>query len=643
MKPPFPPNNSAFHPTTVSDEIQPPSKPKTKKLKQKRKIKHRQLTNPTQPEYGNDDADAAAAANNPPSPRVRVPPSRPTSKQYIALQQKLDRLESETIDARLNEAAAQSSLITLSETSQASTIKLTSATRKLSSKISKQQVTPPLPPHNNTCTHTHTHARTHARTQVENDKLLDLLRVVEEDKQSYIKDHDSQRDFMINVFHVQRSRHQQELDAMRQLCVHELDTSKLRLQETQLLEVEALNEEVIHLRTTIVELDVAINEINELHLEQVAENLKHNNFSLKSPNNASSPTKKFQSLSKATIAMNRINARLAEKNEKIAMEAIAKKGIEKKKNRPLKGFIGSWLSDAKSAFTSNNGEITQEEAKAIQSAITDDVDSKKSEVEKAQHQLAVIEKLQQQKSKIANEKFLAAAKSLKSGPGRMTVAVAKLEHQLEHMYNKLELAEDRELKTREMLEACEMTMMNMVRDQEAEAVLLSSMEGSGSGSGFGFGSGSGSENDHDEHSAIFLQRNPTHKSDKEHIVELERQKKVLCDLLNEYEENSAHNIKQSQSNLKLNLVMSPDDEFGFRSTLIEVLGLGGTVSDDDITYEVEELVGNRDRYLSLDPPDLVELSLHNDSPQSVELQELLSAKVSGRRWRARALKLVRHN
>ena len=114
-------------------------------------------------------------------------------------------------------------------------------------------------------------------------------------------------------------------------------------------------------------------------------------------------------------------------------------------------------------------------------------------------------------------------------------------------------------------------------------------------------------------------------------------------MLNEYEENSAHNIKQSQSNLKLNLVMSPDDEFGFRSTLIEVLGLGGTVSDDDITYEVEELVGNRDRYLSLDPPDLVELSLHNDSPQSVELQELLSAKVSGRRWRARALKLVRHN
>jgi len=515
--------------------------------------------------------------------RLKAPRSSPSeSERYENLQIEIDRLEEERISAKLQEAEARSQLITING--------------KLLEKDGESR---------EALIHVR---RTVDNKQIEIERLQRLAENKEEENQICIRDHDKQRDFLINLFHVQQSRHQQEMVALRKMCKHEIDTEKLRLQENQLLREEALNEEIIHLRTTVVEMDSAINEINNLHLEQVEMNLKHN--SNQASNNSNS---KFKSLTKAALAIKDINARLQARNEKTAMEVLQK---GRKKKVDTKGFISSWLDDTRAAFDIGMGDVDPRKLKKIDRAVEKNNAKITKEVDKTRKHLATIEAQQQERSKTATEKWMQAAKSLKSGPGRMTVAVAKLEHEIEFIKNKLELAEEREERTRELLNAAESTILNMVRDKEAEAILLTTIE---------------PDDSHLHPPPPGLKR----VSANEKIAELERQKNVLCNLLNEYDSNSEYNIYMGKSldNMKLSMMTNspekdkdmPETEISFRDNLIDILRLGGNnyISDNDILCEVQQLYLNRKRYVSLEPMQMLPTL---DSPQGQQLEELLTAK-----------------
>ena len=83
-------------------------------------------------------------------------------------------------------------------------------------------------------------------------------------------------------------------------------------------------------------------------------------------------------------------------------------------------------------------------------------------------------------------------------------------------------------------------------------------------------------------------------AEREKIEELERQKSTLLELLNEYEDDKGYDFSPELARLTL---FSPRQELDIRVQLKEILGLGGEVTDEDLLYEAQLVVQERELIL----------------------------------------------
>ena len=247
----------------------------------------------------------------------------------------------------------------------------------------------------------------------------------------------------------------------------------------------------------------------------------------------------------------------------------------------MKSFIKSWFSDAEFEVKDQQ-KIAKEEEVAIENAVKEAV-RKSSEEHEAKRRKEQAAKMKEEMEK---KDFLKAAKSLKSGPGKMVVALTKCEHEIDYLSAKIEMYEQRDEENKKLLSSAENTIMNMVKNVEAEAVSLVEISipppdpnqpyrpySSASQRSRSSSAGMNMTQTAQEYDGLVLELS-------ERNLELERQKRTLLDLLNEYEKDTPFppNI-ESLDFARLSL-FSPK-KVNFRSELTKELGERQRVANNE--------------------------------------------------------------
>jgi len=131
-----------------------------------------------------------------------------------------------------------------------------------------------------------------------------------------------------------------------------------------------------------------------------------------------------------------------------------------------RSLISSWFAETDTqAKQGADFTIDEEEDRAIEMAEKEE-EAKRRRMEEEKKAKRTAELISDTKA------FSQLAKGLQEGPGKMTVALTKCEHELEYMRARVAMFEQREVKANELLRTAEETMLAMVKNVEEEAMGL---------------------------------------------------------------------------------------------------------------------------------------------------------------------------
>ncbi|GMH88729.1 hypothetical protein TL16_g11241 [Triparma laevis f. inornata] len=426
-----------------------------------------------------------------------------------------------------------------------------------------------------------------------------------------------QHDMFLNILAKQKMKHVKEQDMLKAAEDRRINGRVLEELQGTIIENEALSEEVTSLRASMLQMSEVIEHLEYVNLEKDFEvkkskraNNGNNNAKRASPINSvpgpPSPTKSSQLSSPALDATDR-------ETKRHRRETQRKHSAKEKNKLEVKSFISSWFSDAEMELKDGK-EVTERESDAIADAArraTQEHAAKQKKEAQAKKDLGIRER----------NAFVQAAKNLKSGPGKMVVALTKCENEIDYLRHKLEMYEERDAESKRLLEAAESTMMSMVKNVEAEAVSLVKLDIPPPDPNLSYKPYSGGGGYAAEGTLLEL---------SERNSELERQKRTLLDMLGEYEQDT-HATEEGGDNFfdfaRLSL-FSPSTEVNLRNELSMILGLGGEITDDDLLYETQLLA--RERESMLHELDEVKRQPRVTSPDfllhDAEVAELVHAK-----------------
>ena len=388
--------------------------------------------------------------------------------------------------------------------------------------------------------------------------------------------------------------------------------------EDSVVENEHLSEEVFTLRSSILHLSEVIEHLEYNSLEKDYEMKKMarklqgaqeslsssakagqgNSITTKSPPQSTQRSSK-QKLSELSPSASGMSSRLAEREKK----AKAKSSENEEKKSLVTSMISSWFSGE--AEQQENGKLDEHfvDDDPFQSAARDaatkaELEFSKMKMKRKEEQRKKSLKLQDEEDK---NKFFAAAKKLKSGPGKMVVALTKCEREVEYLKSKLQVYEEREKESRKLLAKAEETMLTMVKNVESEALSLAEMDYMsklppvvGMPDSKTVVKGPASPLPPDNQAAEKI-----HQLSKK-VEELERQRSTLLDMMNDYEEEELSSLAGMSPDTAHLSLFSPDKEVAaaLKGELCDCLDLGGEVSDDDLIKEIRSVVQERGSLLA---------------------------------------------
>jgi hypothetical protein len=453
-----------------------------------------------------------------------------------------------------------------------------------------------------------------------NDRLEDRVRtldlaVAREAKQltQLTSELDVRSSMFLTIMAKQKAKHLYAMQVLEASKVRESDQRCIVQLEDVLNENESLHSEIDSLRSSLLQLSECVENLELENLEKDFKIKKLEKQLAEALANAKAPGSPVTPFPGGNLS---VDTKLSPSTPTTASptKGSSPKGKSAKPSSPatdlsthheskheVKSFISSWFTETEE--DANHGKdmsIAAAEETAIEAAVkhADEI-AKQKEVEKKASRTAQL--LNDSKS------FFAAAKSLKAGPGAMVVALTKCEHDLELTQARIKTLQAREERANELLRVAEETMLAMVKNVEEEAVGL--ME-------YDFNTHANTPLDAQALEQKAAQQQALPSSDlvspssgaaarinaelNHKVTELERQKKTLLDLLNDYENDKnaedGGSFRAAQDLARLSL-FSPRQDLDIRMNLKDILGLGGEVTDEDLLYEAQILVQERELVL----------------------------------------------
>ncbi|GMH86656.1 hypothetical protein TrST_g13925 [Triparma strigata] len=430
-----------------------------------------------------------------------------------------------------------------------------------------------------------------------------------------------QHDMFLNILAKQKMKHSREQDMLKASEDRRVNGRVLEELQSTIVDNEALSEEVTSLRASMLQMSEVIEHLEYVNLEKTFEIKRLNRVGGSGGSSGpgakrASPTGRNPVPSPAPPTL--INSPALDATDRETKrhkkETMRKHNVKEKNKLEVKSFISSWFSDAEHEVLDQ--KLTEKvESDAIAEAArraTEEHAAKQRKEQQAKKDLEIKER----------NDFVQAAKSLKSGPGKMVVALTKCENEIDHLRHKLEMYEEREAESKKLLQAAESTMMSMVKNVEAEALSLV-----------------GVDIPPPDPSQAYKPYSKVDQSTvggtlqelSERNFELERQKRTLLDLLTEYEQDSAGGgTGENFFDFARLSLFSPSTEVRLRNELSQILGLGGEITDDDLLYEIQLLAREREHMMQeLDEIKRVPRST-SSSPthllEDADVMELVKAK-----------------
>ena len=418
----------------------------------------------------------------------------------------------------------------------------------------------------------------------------------------------SQENAFLGIVAKQSASHAYTMGLQERSKDRATNSDVLNALHTTILENEHLSEELLSLRSSVLQLSEVI---EHLEIESLEKDFQINQLAIAVPPTPSatpssarvrsgskpgSPTQKPPSpstpfsppkLAKLGGSFNRSTSQMADLDHKIttSKSPAARRASAKKDN--VSTLISSWFGDAQDA-RKDGQRVGKKESKIIESAVADAAKRAEQEAEDKKKDLKL--KGQQERSK-----FMKAAKSLKKGPGKMVVALTKSEKEVEFLKEKVKMLEERDVETRALLEKAEETMVGMVNNAEREAAHILEMN---------FKDGMWEK----EERKNFTPPSSSSSSNQEwaeRCSQLEMQKGALLDLLKSYDGAGEVDLAVLPVDLARLASFNCGSEVKLRSSLCETLGLAGNGKDEDLLEEVNCIflvMKNKPSKLHLSPP-----------------------------------------